>query len=403
MKEQTTAVETTNHKIDESVRATLMDAAKQLKSAFIERDDEVEVIMLSLVAQEHAVFLGRAGTGKSEMLRKLATVLGLSNGDYFECNLNKFTTPESFLGPHKYTSIQKDVYERNTKNRLPVAKVAFLDEIFKNGAAINALLPIMCEGIFENGGVMNAVPLRLLVAASNEMPEDDSLHALWDRFLFRRWVTPIKKRANRAELLKRAAGAERRQGAVGDINAQISESDWDTIVADARKVELPTDVNESLCQLIELLENEGITHGDRRWVKVVRALQAKAYLEGDTSIDEEHFCVLKHVLWDERDQIPIIEKLTKASSNPVVVECQTIYEMAMTEAKRLVDSGVSEEMFRSLTVLKTAGEKIRNRRDAVNGKALKRIEVVLDNMRGDFAALKDSLKEKHSEMFGEDL
>jgi MoxR-like ATPase len=58
---------------------------------------------------------------------------------------------------------------------LPYAsRFAFLDEIFKaNSAILNSLLSILNERIFFNGSEKQQVPLLFLMAASNELPEDN--------------------------------------------------------------------------------------------------------------------------------------------------------------------------------------------------------------------------------------
>ncbi len=70
---------------------------------------------------------------------------------------------------------------------LPEADVAFVDEIFKaNSSILNALLTLLNERSFDNGAGRMRVPLLCLVGASNEMPENEDLDALYDRFLLRR-------------------------------------------------------------------------------------------------------------------------------------------------------------------------------------------------------------------------
>ena len=369
----------------------------QLAGAFLEREQEVEILMLALLAGEHACLLGMAGTGKSEMLRKLASVLGMTGDDYFEIVMNKFTTPEQFLGPFSYQGVVQDKYERNTARRLPRAKVAFMDEVFKSGAALNTLLPIMCEGTFENGNGVEKIPLRLLVSASNELPEDESLAALLDRFALRWWVKPIQDRDNRRKLFQIASKSGRRAGAVGEVTARLSEAEWDEAMTDVMSVALCEDVAESLLSFREQLEREGIEYADRRWVKIVRVLQAKAYLEGDTEIDELHFAALTPALWSERDHIATVQRVAEAAVNPLLKECRDYYAKGSAEAWRLVESGDRQAMFAAPTILKKAKEKIVARRDAATGKTAQRIDALVVEMRGEFERLRETVKRKHAE------
>ena len=87
---------------------------------------------------------------------------------------------------------RSDRYERLTAGYLPSAEVAFLDEVFKaNSAILNTLLGLLHERSFDNGQHRVDVPLVCLVGASNEVPQDESLHAFYDRVLLRVPVTPV--------------------------------------------------------------------------------------------------------------------------------------------------------------------------------------------------------------------
>ena len=69
---------------------------------------------------------------------------------------------------------------------LPDAEIVFLDEIFKsNSAILNSLLSILNERRFFTGSASIQVPLSSLYGATNEIPNDDALGAIFDRFLVR--------------------------------------------------------------------------------------------------------------------------------------------------------------------------------------------------------------------------
>ena len=133
--------------------------------------------------------------GKSDLARRLVSVVGDKNDTdkmFFERLLTKFTNPEELFGPLSLTALERDEYVRNVQGYLPAVSIAFLDEIFKaNSAILNSLLTILNERKFDNGNCRLDVPLKALVAASNELPDSEELDALYDRFLLRRKVQPV--------------------------------------------------------------------------------------------------------------------------------------------------------------------------------------------------------------------
>jgi len=55
------------------------------------------------------------------------------------------------------------------------------------------LLTIINEKIYRNGQFSIRVPLKGLIAASNELPaQGQGLEALWDRFLFAVWWEALR-------------------------------------------------------------------------------------------------------------------------------------------------------------------------------------------------------------------
>jgi hypothetical protein len=69
---------------------------------------------------------------------------------------------------------------------LPESEIAFLDEIFKsNSAILNSLLTLLNEGRFFTGNRSIKGPLCSLYGPINEIPNDDALSAIFDRFLIR--------------------------------------------------------------------------------------------------------------------------------------------------------------------------------------------------------------------------
>lgn len=175
----------------------------EMNRGIYEKETEISLSLLAALAGESIILLGPPGVAKSMVARQLKTAF--RDAQSFEYLMSRFSTPDEIFGP---VSIQKlktsDTYERAMEGYLPTADVVFLDEIWKAGPAIqNTLLTVINEKIFRNGNREMHLPLKLLVAASNELPaKGEGLEVLWDRFVIRIESRPIKLEKNfRAMLL----------------------------------------------------------------------------------------------------------------------------------------------------------------------------------------------------------
>src|SRR5439155_24719656 len=151
----------------------------------------------------HVLLVGPPGCAKSLLLDSL---LAWAGGTRFSILLTKFTVPEEVVGPVSLAGLKADRYVRVTAGKLPEADFAFLDEVWKASSAIlNTLLKLLNERTFDAGdGIARTVPLKLCVRASNEWPSPDTgkeLSALFDRFVLRRSVAPIRSQPGRQRLL----------------------------------------------------------------------------------------------------------------------------------------------------------------------------------------------------------
>jgi MoxR-like ATPase len=251
----------------ESVRAVVAQACQGL----VQRETLVELVVLCAVAREHLLVVGPPGTAKSEAVRRIARGLA---GAYFEYLIGRFTEPTEIFGPVNLRRLKEGFVETETAGMLPEAEIAFLDEVFLGSTAIlNTLLTILNERTFRRGHTIITCPLRVCVGASNQLPEDEHLAALADRFLVRAFVEPIGD-SGLEELLSSGWSLGRApDGAVASL------ADLDTLSAAALAMDL-TATRPAIAHGVRLLRSAGITLSDRRIVRTQRLIAAAAALAG---------------------------------------------------------------------------------------------------------------------------
>src|SRR6478735_12147019 len=167
----------------EELRRKINRFRTSLGRFFVQKQEIIDLMVVAAIAQEPLLIVGPPGTAKSDPVLKFKDALGVSDEDYFEYMLTRFTEPSEIIGPIDINLLREGRYVRREQGKLPTARLAFLDEIFKsNSAILNILLTIINERKFYQDGVPMPVRLRVLFAATNEIPEQAELAALKDRF-----------------------------------------------------------------------------------------------------------------------------------------------------------------------------------------------------------------------------
>ncbi len=262
---------------------------KELAKPFVSREEEAKVIALAIISGEHVVMIGEPGTAKSALARRAAELI---NARFFKYLLTRFTEPDELFGPLDINALKQGKYVRITRNKLPEAEIAFIDEIFNaNSAILNMFLTIMNERILYDGYSEVKVPLWTMIAASNNVPDEPELQALYDRFLYRHFVKPVGE-DKWADLIEAAWRIE-----AGYYEAAEPLLNMDDI---RRLNRLLFEVNlepikEKLIKLYAIFEDQGIHVTDRRKGKALKAIAASALLDQRTVAKEEDLFVLKHI------------------------------------------------------------------------------------------------------------
>lgn len=272
---------------------------EQLNTGLIEREEPIRLALLSALSGEHLLLIGEPGTAKSVLARKLH--LAFKDGEYFERLLTKFSVPEELFGPLSIKALENDSYLRLTDRYLPAASIAFIDEIFKaNSAILNALLTILNEREFDNGDARVKVPLVSVIAASNELPSDEGLAALYDRFLCRYQVEPVS-----AQHFSSLLQLQDKPVMLAD-NQLFTKLELKHIQTQAEKINLPDEVLTFLADLRDFMQQKQIYVSDRRWRKVIKLLKVAAFTNAQSSVSIWDCYLLQHCLWQTPEQRQLI-------------------------------------------------------------------------------------------------
>ncbi|MCK6557018.1 AAA family ATPase [Candidatus Binatia bacterium] len=270
-------------------RERLRQIRKELSALFLERDSVIDGAMVALLSGHHILLVGPTGTAKSMLADELCR--RLEGTRYFQWLLTKFTTPEELFGAVSLRALENDDYRRVTAQKLPEAHIAFLDEVFKASSSIlNTVLTLVNERRFHNGREVVDVPLVTLFGASNELPEDDELQALYDRFLLRYVVDYIADDFRFLRMLEGRA-AERR--------TTLSLTDLRELQEGARQVAVPPPAYRALADIRRELGGKQLVASDRRYQQAVSALRAHAYLHDRDIVTDDDLFLLEHILWHQ--------------------------------------------------------------------------------------------------------
>ncbi|WP_084643829.1 AAA family ATPase [Ferrimonas futtsuensis] len=296
----------------------------QLVVGLQEREETLAVALLGALTGQNSFLYGPPGTAKSLMARRIAQAF--EGDDYFECLMNRFSTPDEVFGPVSLKELKEDRYLRQIDGYLPTARFAFLDEIWKSSPAIlNTLLTLINERLFRNGEHSLPVPLMALMAASNEIPQDDQgLDALYDRFLIRLNVGPTRRWDNFEHLLQQPP-----LSAPLEVEGRIPLSQWQSWQQELTLVTLSRGtlavIRHLRRQIAERSDALSLYVSDRRWQRAALLLKASAFFNDRDETNHSDALLLRHCLWSEPDHREQVCQLVE----------QTVFEVACAEGEGL--------------------------------------------------------------------
>lgn len=285
---------------------------------FVAKQELVDLMVVAAIAGEPLLLVGPPGTAKSDLVLKFKDALGVRDTDYFEYMLTRFSEPSEIVGPIDIRELREGRYVRREHGKLPTARIAFLDEIFKsNSAILNILLTIINERKFYQDGAPQPVRLRVLFAAANEAPEHDELAALKDRFVLKAESSPVQDahfdglidaglRAETNRMLNQKPWAEGLASLDDVLKAQryltlqiargAEQAARDADTHGDREQFFPDDLFREFQRMVRTLVREDrIFISDRKLVKIYKLLRTRAWLFSGGAVTRDDLRLLMYL------------------------------------------------------------------------------------------------------------
>lgn len=297
---------------------------KYLNTVLVEREDLIDVCLAAMLNGDHVFMLGPPGVAKSYLAEKMTQFIGVSSDvNLFTFQFNKDTKNEDLFGAPDINEFKQGRYKRNTDGFLPKANIAVLDEIWKGGPVLNGLLRVLNERRFRNGDKDEVVPLQFAISASNELPEDSSLNALYDRFLWRVFVDYIDSTDNFFELASnrinrvpeispeefmRTNNIDPADVSLNAMIASYHKALEDDLSSGERKYVFSEELIRSAHRLAKEIRDQGIPISDRRLLKALEGARALCYVRR-RHVSSDIFYSMINAIWSTPEQAVTIRKI----------------------------------------------------------------------------------------------
>lgn len=324
---------------DLQLRQKFLSLIDVLDSEIVERSEVTYALVAAMIARSNLFMLSEPGTAKTMLAdRSFARISGCNKGSML---FTPFTGPDEVFGPTDLPALDQGISRRNVASYMPDCHLFFGDEFWKGNEAIaNALLWLANERRYKNGVDIIDAPLSTLVIASNEMPQSDTLWAIYDRIELRFVVERIKDLGN----LKRAM--------MNKIDPNPTPMlDWSEVEEaqrQAAEVEIPEATIDQLVALRDKLDQLGFQVTDRRIIgRTQPVLKAVAWLEGSTTVELDHFGILAHMLWDQPKDRTVVRKAVLELANPwekALHDLAEAIELLAGEVDKAVQSSVGHRL-----------------------------------------------------------
>jgi len=340
----------------------------------IQRDDVAQTAWLAMISGRPVFYLGAPGVDKTKTIQ--AMLRSVAGAKFQEEMMPMLATGAQLVV--ESTKLKESIDQDGDKTIAPVdnlggaaqVDIFFGDEIWKTDEQVlKVLFDLFNLDDVRYEGQIVKNRLMTFMTASNELPDPESkLYALWSRLTIRVVVQSLDREGKKALVNSRLRRYRREALGEETSTPQLELEDLKLLRRARPFVEVPDQIVETVLDILQELVNDQSADfswawaDDRRFGRIFDVMQAKALLDGRTTVTKADLAVLEWLLWDTPEQIPVV----KAKVAPY---CRT----PLTEAQEVVDallapSGTVEQVLngdrskgvQALTQCENAGEELKH-------------------------------------------
>lgn len=308
----------------------------------VEREDQIELLGLSLVSGIDPLFLGDPGVGKTWMIELLLRLLeGAGPEDFFNTLVFKETPADDLLGMRSLPAMKEGRIERMTAGYLPTAVIAYVDEIFKASPTLtNSLLDIMAQRKLKVGAtVLDCSQLLCMFFSSNELPEREDQQPMRDRIGLTNVVPPVRTPEGRVKVMKIQDEYQASASHVDLSDApKLTLEEVRAIRTEVAGVVIPEAIFAKMNDAQEQFASAGHAPSQRRVGQMLMAAKAQAWAKGRGELYADDLVVWQHMAWNAPDHADsakdIVLKFASAFAQKAAF-ARTALEPAITEIDKI--------------------------------------------------------------------
>jgi MoxR-like ATPase len=309
----------------QNLQQKMIELVQDVNKTVCEREELISMVAIALLSRNNIFILGDTGQAKSYAVNQFRKrIVGARQ---FEKLMSKQSDEEQLFGRLDITGlIRGENPAMITAGKIPDSHIVFLDEIFKAGEGIlNSLLTALNERVWTNEGEVVELPVISFFSASNEIPnfnnpEEKILKPLYDRFQLKVLTNYVTEKEHRLNMLK-----IKQSGANAVIGRTITLGELEQMQAEVLAVEIPERINELMDTILCELRRKSIAVSDRKFFNYAPIVQAAAWLDGKTAINEQHMLTLVNYLWNTPQEIESVrDTVYLLCKNPISAELEDI-------------------------------------------------------------------------------